>query len=68
MRTMAHCGLGQTANLHITDSLRKFPDIWNSRMRTTRFIPAFDLDGALEEARELTGRTDDAAHLSLEEA
>lgn len=67
MRSMAHCGLGQTANLHITDSIRKFPDIWNSRMRTTEFIPAFDLDDALEEARSLTGRTDDAAHLTHEE-
>lgn len=62
MRTMSHCGLGQTAPNPITDSLSKFPGIWESRMRTTEFIPAFDLDWALEEARSLTGRTDSQAH------
>ena len=67
MRTMSHCGLGQTANLHLTDSVRAFPDIWNKRMRTNEFIPAFDLDDALAEARSLTGRTDAAAHLTPEE-
>lgn len=64
MKAMSHCGLGQTASLHITDSILKFPAIWESRMHTTEFIPAFDLDGALEEARGLTGRTDAGAHLA----
>lgn len=68
MKTMAHCGLGQSASLHITDSIRKFPDLWNGRMQTREFIPAFDLDDALAEARSLTGRTDPAAHLTREEA
>jgi [NiFe] hydrogenase diaphorase moiety large subunit len=68
MKTMSHCGLGQTANLHIADSIRKFPAIWEQRMQTTEFIPAFDLDGALEEARSLTGRTDPNAHLVHAEA
>ncbi len=63
MKTMAHCGLGQTASHPITDSIAKFPDLWESRMKTMEFIPAFDLDGALEEARALTGRTDPQAHL-----
>lgn len=62
MKTMPHCGLGQTASHPITDSMEKFPAIWETRMRTTEFIPAFDLDGALEEARSLTGRTDPEAH------
>jgi [NiFe] hydrogenase diaphorase moiety large subunit len=68
MKTMAHCGLGQSASLHVTDSIRKFPGIWNDRMQTREFIPAFDLDDALAEARSLTGRTDPAAHLTREEA
>lgn len=68
MRTMSHCGLGQTAPNPITDSLTKFPGVWTSRMKTTDFIPAFDLDWALEEARALTGRTDARAHLLPEEA
>jgi [NiFe] hydrogenase diaphorase moiety large subunit len=68
MKTMSHCGLGQTANIHITDSIQKFPSIWEHRMQTTEFIPAFDLDGALEEARGLTGRNDPEAHLERAEA
>ncbi|MBL0313455.1 MAG: NAD(P)H-dependent oxidoreductase subunit E [Holophagaceae bacterium] len=68
MKTMAHCGLGQTANHHITESIEKFPAIWKGRMKTTEFIPAFDLDGALEEARNLTGRTDPEAHLAPDHA
>jgi [NiFe] hydrogenase diaphorase moiety large subunit len=68
MKTMAHCGLGQTANAHILDSMARFPSIWESRMQTAEFVPAFDLDGALEEARSLTGRTDPQAHLLPAEA
>jgi [NiFe] hydrogenase diaphorase moiety large subunit len=68
MKTTSHCGLGQTAPNPFTDSLSKFPDIWKSRMKTTEFIPAFDLDWALEEARSLTGRTDAQAHFLPEEA
>ena len=68
MKTMSHCGLGQTASNPITDSLSKFPGVWERRMKTTEFIPAFDLDWALEEARALTGRTDAQAHLLSEEA
>ena len=68
MKTMAHCGLGQMANIHITESIEKFPAIWENRMKTTDFIPSFDLDGALEEARRLTGRTDPEAHFAHLEA
>jgi len=63
MRNMAHCGLGQSASNHLMDSLQKFPHVWESRMKTMEFVPAFDLDWALEEARSLTGRTDPQAHL-----
>ncbi len=68
MKTMAHCGLGQTASGHVTDSIARFPAIWESRMQTDQFVPAFDLDGALGEARALTGRTDPEAHLARAEA
>lgn len=63
MKTTAHCGLGQTAPNHLIDSLVKFRGDWEKRMMVTGFVPAFDLDGALEEARQLTGRDDAAAHL-----
>lgn len=66
MKTMAHCGLGQSASNHLTDSLKKFPEIWSRRMKTTDFVPAFDLDWALGEARSLTGRTDPGAYFQGE--
>jgi [NiFe] hydrogenase diaphorase moiety large subunit len=64
LRTMSHCGLGQSASLHLTDSFERFPGVWEARMGTRDFAPAFDLDGALEEARCLTGRTDQEAHFT----
>jgi [NiFe] hydrogenase diaphorase moiety large subunit len=68
MKTMSHCGLGQSAPNPIIDSLARFKGIWEGRMKTTEFIPAFDLDWALEEARALSGRTDSHSHFSREEA
>lgn len=63
MKTTAHCGLGQTAPNHLIDSLVKFRGEWEKRMMVTGFVPAFDLDASLNEARQLTGRDDAAAHL-----
>lgn len=63
MKTTAHCGLGQTASNHLIDSLVKFRGDWEKRMMVAEFEPAFDLDASLEEARQLTGRDDSAAHL-----
>ncbi len=63
LKTTAHCGLGQTAPNHLIDSLLKFRAEWDKRMVTTDFVPAFDLDAALHEARQLTGRDDALAHL-----
>lgn len=63
MRQTSHCGLGHTAANPILDGLDKFPHIYQSRLRSTSFEPAFDLDASLEEARALTGRSDPGAHL-----
>ncbi|MDQ8154115.1 MAG: NAD(P)H-dependent oxidoreductase subunit E [Gemmatimonadota bacterium] len=63
LKTTAHCGLGQTAPNHLIDSLLKFRGDWDKRMMVTDFAPAFDLDAALQEARQLTDRDDAAAHL-----
>ncbi len=62
MKTTSHCGLGQTASNHLIDSLVKFRGDWDRRMMVTDFVPAFDLDASLAEARQLTGRDDAAAH------
>jgi [NiFe] hydrogenase diaphorase moiety large subunit len=66
MKTMAHCGLGQTAQNPFMDAIQKFRPLFESRMKGKGFVPAFDLDGALEEARQLTGRTDREAYLAEE--
>ena len=59
----SHCGLGQTAANPILDSLQQFPHVFEQRLAHSNFEPYFDLDGALEEARQITHRNDASAHL-----
>lgn len=66
MQVACHCGLGQTAPNPVLDSLEQFPEAYAQRLRNTAYEPAFDLNAALEEARQLTGRDDAGAYL-LEE-
>ena len=56
MRDTSHCGLGQTAARPVLDMLERFPDWYRSNLSATGFEPDFDLDAALDEARELAGR------------
>ena len=71
MKLASHCGLGQTAANPVLDAIKKFPHIFTSRMHggagagaeAAEAGPSFDLDGALAEARALTGRDDPEAHL-----
>ena len=65
MKLGAHCGLGQTAPNHLVDAIKSFPHVFEGRMQTRDFTPAFDLNGALEEARQLAGRTDAAAFVPV---
>lgn len=62
IKTTSHCGLGLTATNHIADTLKKFPAIYQERLKETSLTPIFDLDGALEMARQLTHRNDAEAH------
>ncbi len=64
VKTMSHCGLGQTAANHILDSLKRFRDRYEARLAVRHFVPDFDVDRALAEARALTGRDDALAHLA----
>ncbi len=59
----AHCGLGHTACNPILDTLKRFRPSFERKLRSLDFVPAFDLDGALGRARQMTGRDDDGAHL-----
>ncbi|HAS50919.1 MAG TPA: NADP oxidoreductase [Gammaproteobacteria bacterium] len=67
MRVGCHCGLGQTAPNPVLGSLEQFPEAYEQRLRATTFEPAFDLNAALEEAREISGRTDAGAYLLHED-
>jgi len=63
MRQGSYCGLGSTAPNHVLNTLDKFPEIYRRRLRSADYSPSFDLDGALAEARALSGRDDPGAHV-----
>jgi [NiFe] hydrogenase diaphorase moiety large subunit len=64
MRQGSYCGLGSTAPNHILNTLDKFPEVYRRRLRSADYTPSFDLDGALAEARALSGRDDAGAHIT----
>ncbi len=68
LQTSSHCGLGRTACNPVLHTLKRFRPAYESRLKSLSFKPAFDLDGALARARQMTGRDDAGAHLKAEEA
>lgn len=66
MKSTSHCGLGQTAANPFLDTLDRFPDTYEQRLKKIAFEPGFDLDGELETARRISGRDDAGAHLARE--
>jgi [NiFe] hydrogenase diaphorase moiety large subunit len=64
LQDTSHCGLGNSACNPIFDTLNKFRPAYERRLRSLDFEPAFDLDAALSEARQMTGRDDADAHLA----
>jgi [NiFe] hydrogenase diaphorase moiety large subunit len=66
IRAASHCGLGQTAANPLLSTLERFPELYQSRLKSTAFEPGFDLDGELSTARRMTGRDDAHAHLEQE--
>jgi len=70
LHAASHCGLGQSACNPVFDTLNKFRPAYERRLRSLDFVPAFDLpafdlDQALDAARQMTGRDDAAAHFGL---
>jgi [NiFe] hydrogenase diaphorase moiety large subunit len=61
--SMSHCGLGHSACNPVLDTIAKFRPAYEKRMQHSHFVPAFDLDRALQQARQMTGRDDADAHL-----
>ena len=68
LQTSSHCGLGRTACNPVLHTLKHFRPAYETRLKSLDFEPAFDLDGALARARQMTGRDDAGAHLKTEEA
>lgn len=64
MQGASHCGLGNTACNPIFDTLNKFKPAYERRLMSLDYEPAFDLDAALSQARQMTGRDDAGAHLA----
>ncbi len=63
LQSMSHCGLGHSACNPVLDSMKKFMPDYEKRLLHKNFTPAFDLDWALQAARQMTGRDDRAAHI-----
>ncbi|MFZ5524979.1 MAG: NADH-ubiquinone oxidoreductase-F iron-sulfur binding region domain-containing protein [Pseudomonadota bacterium] len=63
VKRRSHCGLGQTAANPILDGMQRFPQLFEQRLVHRDFVPHFDLDRALEQARQITHRDDAEAHL-----
>jgi [NiFe] hydrogenase diaphorase moiety large subunit len=55
--------LGSAAPNPVIDGLQKFRPAYERHLMHADFSPAFDLDGALRRARQITGRDDAGAHL-----
>jgi [NiFe] hydrogenase diaphorase moiety large subunit len=66
MKRASHCGLGTTAPNPVLDLLSRFPQLVESRLANSGYEPAFDLDAALQEARDISGRDDAGAHIRAE--
>jgi [NiFe] hydrogenase diaphorase moiety large subunit len=64
MRDSSLCGLGTTASNSVLDTLSKFPQIYEQRLKQSSFEPSFNLDAALQDAREISGRDDAGAHIT----
>ncbi|MCZ4305302.1 NAD(P)H-dependent oxidoreductase subunit E [Zoogloeaceae bacterium G21618-S1] len=63
LKQASHCGLGSAAPNPVIDGLQKFRPAYERHLMHADFSPAFDLDGALRRARQITGRDDAGAHL-----
>ncbi len=66
MQGASHCGLGNTACNPMFDTLTKFKPAYERRLSSLDYEPAFNLDAALSQARQMTGRDDAGAHLTNE--
>ncbi|RLB12701.1 MAG: hypothetical protein DRG82_16755, partial [Deltaproteobacteria bacterium] len=52
----ARCGLGQTAPNPVLTTLANFRDVYDDRITEDEYLTGFDLDAAIKDACEATGR------------
>ncbi len=64
IKNFSHCGLGQTAANPILTTLERYPELYEQQLQEISYEPGFDLDAALADTREMSGRDDAGAHLS----
>lgn len=63
LQSTSHCGLGHTACNPVLETIAKFRPAYDKHLTHQEFEPAFNLDSALSQARQMTGRDDAGAHL-----
>jgi [NiFe] hydrogenase diaphorase moiety large subunit len=63
MHRATHCGLGAAACNPLRDTLTQFRPAYERHLTSLHFVPGFDLDAELSQARQATGRQDPGAHL-----
>jgi [NiFe] hydrogenase diaphorase moiety large subunit len=63
MKRTSFCGLGTTAANPVLDLLEHFPQRVDEQLAHSGYEPAFDLDAALQDARDISGRDDAGAHI-----
>lgn len=65
MREASHCGLGTTAPNPVLYTLENFPAIYRQRLSGSDYEPAFDLEAALQDAKQLRGQDKGVASLKV---
>jgi [NiFe] hydrogenase diaphorase moiety large subunit len=63
MHGATHCGLGAAACNPLRDTIAKFRPAYERHLKSLHFVPGFDLDAELSQARLATARDDAGAHL-----
>ena len=64
MHGATHCGLGAAACNPLRDTIAKFRPAYERHLTSLHFVPGFDMDAELSQARLATGRDDTGAHLA----
>ena len=63
MHGTTHCGLGAAACNPLRDTIAKFRPAYERHLKSLHFVPGFDMDAEVSQARLATGRDDSLAHM-----